>query len=98
MRSSEQRRVAALQAHHDAISPCRVREPFVNEALSGGMAARALSDRNFFGPWSERQRFRMDERIVENHIGFAEHPDRAHREEVWRARPGADEVDLPHQP
>src|SRR5688572_3806976 len=98
MRPSEQRRIAALQAHHYAKSPCRVGEPFVNEALRGGMAARALPDGNFFSPWSERQRFRMDERIVKNHIGFAEHPDRSHREEVRRARPGADEVNDPHQP
>ena len=46
LRAAEQHRVAALQAHDDAMAPRRVDQALVDELLRGGVPAAALADRD----------------------------------------------------
>jgi hypothetical protein len=91
--ATEQHRVAALEAHHHLVAPRRVREPLVDEALRGGVPPAALSHRNLSRLGGQPEHLPGDERVVEHHLGLAEQPGSAHREEVGRARPGTHEID-----
>jgi len=92
MRAAEQHRVAALQPHHHAVAMGCVGEPLVDEALRGRVAAAALADGDFLS--LDESKYRLgNQGVMENDVGLAEQPGRAHGEEVGCTRPGADEID-----
>ena len=57
------------------------------------MLAAAFADRDVLGVRGERDRLRMDERVVEHDVGALEHVGRAQRQQIRRAGTGADEID-----
>src|SRR5205807_8476227 len=68
----------------------------VDEALRARVPPAALADGDFFS-LDERKNPLGNQGIVENNIGLAKQPGRAHGEEVGCPRPGADEIDRsPH--
>src|SRR5581483_875943 len=95
LRASEERWIAALEANYDAMPARRVHEALVDEALRGGVPAAALADQDLFRARRKREGVRMDERIVEDNVRVAQDAGRAQREEVRRARAGADQVNGP---
>ena len=58
------------------------------------MPAAALAYGNLYGARGQRQRFGVHQRVVEHDVGALQQPRRAQREQVRRAGPGADEIDL----
>ena len=57
------------------------------------MLAAAFADGDLLRACGERERLGMHERIVEDHVGGLEKFRRPQREEIRRARSGADEID-----
>ncbi len=57
------------------------------------MPAGALADGDSLGSWSQKKYLFRYQGIVKHDVSLAEQPGRAQREEVTRARPGADEID-----
>ena len=92
--AAEHERVAALQPHHDAASPRLLDQPRVDLALRQTVGARALARED-----AERARRRLveqgrvDETVVDDHVGAAQHLETAHRHEPGIARSGTDQVD-----
>src|SRR2546427_11507385 len=92
MGATEQHRVAALEPHHHAVAMGGVGKPLVDEALRARVAAAALADGDLFS-LDERKDPLGNQGVMEDDIGLAEQPGRAHREEGGCTRPGADEMD-----
>jgi hypothetical protein len=92
VRAAEEHRVATFEPHHHAVAARGVGETLVDEALRSGMAAAAFSDGDFHGAFCQRERFRVNQGVVEHYAGLGQQPRRAKREEVRRARPRADEI------
>ena len=59
---------------------------------SGRMASATLSHRDFFGPNGKRDDFGIHQRVVEDDVRPLKQPGRTQRQQVQRARTGADEI------
>ena len=57
------------------------------------MATAAFANGNFLRPRCQRDDFRMDQRVMEHDIGALKQARRAQRQQIRRARAGANEID-----
>ena len=92
--AAEQHRVAALEAHHDAIAARGVQQALVDEVLRGRMAPAALAHGDFLRARREGQDLAADQRVVEHTVRLGQQPGGAHGLLVGRAGAGTDQVDL----
>src|SRR5258706_7153560 len=91
--AAEEHRVASLEAYNCLAAARGIQELLVDEGLRSRMPPAALAHRNLSGLQRQRKNRVGHQCIMKNDVGLAEQPDRAHREEVGCARPGADEMD-----
>ncbi len=96
LRAAEEHRVAALEAHDDAVLARGVDQALVDELLRGGMPAAALADRDPLRALRRARRCPGCTSASWNTMSAAaSSARRAQRQEVRRTRTGADEIDGP---
>ena len=70
-----------------------VDQALVDESLCGRVPAVALADGNLLGTFREGERPRVNQRVVEQHIGALEQTSRTQGQQVGRAGSRANEID-----
>ena len=78
--ATEQQRIATLEPNDGRVSTRGIDQPFVDEALCGGMAAAALTDCDELRTLRQRQRLIRHKGVVEDHVGRLEQSRRAKRQ------------------
>jgi hypothetical protein len=93
---TEHERIAALQADDVQPAPRAVEKQLGDHRLLDALAAAVFADQDAFRRCRRIvEQPRAGEIVVNHHVGALEPADAVERDEAWRARPGADQIDGP---
>ena len=93
--AAEHQRIAGLQPNHALALAAKPDQQRVDLGLALGVAALALADRQAFRVAAAHGDDRLrHQRVMDDHVGFHQQAVGAQRQQVFRARAGADQRDV----